>query len=719
MTNFTWVEYFKEFSIELLKYKNRGNELIQKVENAFSLAQDIDPKINSSITFDKIKKYNIEPNDVDPITVMGIINRNMTEEKRKTLSEAFKQEFDLQADIPQDFNAIPVLDARQGWIIAKHNDVWDLMEVGLAYADNPTENNRLRFIKEYDRARDSKTSMAYITFGLFWSRPYFFVSIDSRNRWYLREIAPNIADTLTNNHPSAEVYLNICDSLKKYYETSSSIKNHLDFSYAAWVYSQPYIFQCNPKYYDIKGALENLDKIGYRVKPQHRDKVKEGARVYIWMSGADGGIIAKAKVISSVDYHNDPEGDKYYIDISQNNEKNESVWIQFTDKRVNNIISRNEIINHPVLKDLNILKMAQGTNFPISLEQAKAIDDIFSGDYMPDNTNLINEDNAINEDKVDYENKGEYEYHSDVTIGENRVIYGTPGCGKSYYLEKQILENYEKNNWIRTTFYQDYTNTDFIGQVLPRVEDDKVYYEFNPGPFTIALEKAIRNPNQPVALIIEELNRGNAASIFSDIFQLLDREIDGDYVGRSMYPITNINIQDYLNKRFSDKSFSSVRIPSNLSIFATMNTSDQNVFTLDTAFKRRWKFKKLSNRFKDHPYADYYVPGMGETTWKEFVESINKYIVGSTGILMAEDKQIGVFFITKNVLKESVEVENEEDLIKEFSYKILEYLWDDVAKYNRDEWFNNCGTLDELLDKYLELGAEGRGKEVFSEGIFN
>lgn len=716
MSKFSWVDYFNEFSTELLKYKNRGNELIQKVENAFSLAQDVDPKINSSVTFAKLKKYNIEPNDVDPITIMGIINRNMNVEKRKVLSEAFKQEFDLQSDVPEDFDSMPILDPRQGWIIAKQNDVWDLMEAGLNYADTPNDDNKQRFINEFNKVSENKTSMKYITFGLYWARPYFYVSIDSRNRWFLRNVAPEIADILKNNRPTAEEYLEMCEGLKKYYNDKTGIENNLDFSYKAGVYSQPYIFQCNPKYYDIKGALENLDKIVYRVKPQHREKIKEGTRVYIWVSGSDGGIIAKAKVISPVDYHDDPEGDKYYIDSSQNNARNESVWIEFTDKRVNNIITRNEIINHPVLKDLTILKMAQGTNFPISLEQAKAIDDMFSGNYVPSIETKVNSD--VREEIKDYEDKGEYEYYSDVTIGENRVVYGTPGCGKSYYLEKTILDSYEKNNWIRTTFYPDYTNTDFVGQLLPRVEEDKVLYEFNPGPFTLALEKAIRNPNQPVALIIEELNRGNAASIFGDIFQLLDREIEGDNIGRSVYPITNVSIQDYLNKTFSDKSFSSVRIPSNLSIFATMNTSDQNVFTLDTAFKRRWKFEKLSNKFNNHPFAEYYIPGMDGITWKQFVESINKFIVNNSGILMAEDKQIGVYFVSKNILKSSQLEEHDEEKVKAFAYKVLEYLWDDVAKYNHSKWFNDYKTLDDVIEDYIKLSIDNRSQEVFNDGLF-
>ena len=309
-------------------------------------------------------------------------------------------------------------------------------------------------------------------------------------------------------------------------------------------------------------------------------------------------------------------------------------------------------------------------------------------------------------------------FESEIKNGKNIVVYGTPGCGKSFYVQNKLLESLcvvnDEQHRIRTTFYQDYTNTDFVGQIIPKVKEDKsVTYEFNPGPFALALKMAIEHPNEPVALIIEELNRGNAASIFGDIFQLLDRTDDG----KSQYKISNVNLQDYLNKVFKDRNvhFEYIVIPSNLHIIATMNTSDQNVFTLDTAFKRRWKFEKLPNIFADdHEYAEYYVPGMKGITWKKLVRSINDYIVSRADELSSEDKQLGVYFIGKETLSETQE-EGVTDAVKkkEFAYKLLEYLWDDVAKYNHSDWFGpDVRTLDKLIEDYME-----KGQEVFVDGI--
>lgn len=303
------------------------------------------------------------------------------------------------------------------------------------------------------------------------------------------------------------------------------------------------------------------------------------------------------------------------------------------------------------------------------------------------------------------------EYNFDTAKGgaHNRVVYGTPGCGKSYYVQNTYLPQLgvSRDNMIRTTFYQDYTNTEFVGQIQPKVLPDKsVTYDFNPGPFTLALKRAIEQPTEAVALVIEELNRGNAASIFGDIFQLLDR----DKNGKSRYEITNVNIQDYLNKCFAGQNlvFKSIRIPANLYIVATMNTSDQNVFTLDTAFKRRWQFEKIRNIFAPtHQYKGYFVPGMEDVTWEQLVNGINEFIISRPDDLSSEDKLIGVYFIEKDTLCEKAEECQDEVKKYRFAYKLFEYLWDDVAKFAHSEWFGtDIKSLDQLIDQYMEKGKQ-------------
>ncbi len=330
---------------------------------------------------------------------------------------------------------------------------------------------------------------------------------------------------------------------------------------------------------------------------------------------------------------------------------------------------------------------------------------------------------------IEYVNNGpivEFDYNDTKGVGINKIFYGTPGCGKSYHIDHKILGKdkvakeykgeYEKDNIIRTTFYQDYSNTDFVGQILPKVvkgdegEKDTVEYIFNPGPFTLALIQAISNPTQKVALVIEEINRGNAPAIFGDIFQLLDRDDDSI----SEYGIVNVSLMDYLNgyefivngekKRYS---FADIKIPGNMDIFATMNTSDQNVYTLDTAFVRRWEKEKIKNSFDECDFKGEPVPGMSDYTWKEFVESINKWIARNIDSLQVnEDKQIGAFFVKKSLL-----TKNDPE---KFAYKVFDYLWSDVAKLDHDIFFNSYNTLEDLIEAYKEKGVG-----VFKTGIFD
>lgn len=296
----------------------------------------------------------------------------------------------------------------------------------------------------------------------------------------------------------------------------------------------------------------------------------------------------------------------------------------------------------------------------------------------------------------------------------NKIYFGIPGCGKSYHIAHKVLAGYEKENIIRTTFYQDYSNTDFVGQILPKISRDEngkdiVEYIFNPGPFTLALIQAISNPTKKVALVVEEINRGNAPAIFGDIFQLLDR----DENSVSEYGIVNVSIIDYLNDyEFTVNGkkvkyhFDEIKIPGNLDILATMNTSDQNVYTLDTAFTRRWSKERIPNEFNGHAIKDMLVPRMNTCTWGKFVEVVNNHIKDNLESLQVnEDKQVGAFFVKERDLLAKEEGPTDAK-VKAFAYKVLEYLWDDVSKLDHSIIFNpSYKTFEGLVDGFVKHGA--------------
>ncbi len=289
-----------------------------------------------------------------------------------------------------------------------------------------------------------------------------------------------------------------------------------------------------------------------------------------------------------------------------------------------------------------------------------------------------------------------------VTGGRNIIYYGIPGCGKSFRTHREAYEIVtESKNVFSTSFHLDYSHSDFVGQIIPTVKDNNVLYEISPGPFTLALSNALLKPNEKTVLIIDEINRGNAAAIFGDLFQLLDR--DGD--GKSEYYTYNSSILDYLNK--NGLNYERVFLPSNLYIFATMNTSDQNVFPLDTAFKRRWTMIKIEN--EPSCYNDYYIPFSDiKITWGEFLNSLNNHIIESDDLdFISEDKQIGSYFIGEEYLISDYENDIHDCEIKQnmFIDKVVEYIWSDVSKFNKEMWFMEmCGdnanrypkTFDEL-----------------------
>lgn len=156
-----------------------------------------------------------------------------------------------------------------------------------------------------------------------------------------------------------------------------------------------------------------------------------------------------------------------------------------------------------------------------------------------------------------------------------------------------------------------------------------------------------------------------------------------------------------------EKLENGIYIPSNLFIYATMNTSDQNVFTLDTAFKRRWTFRQISNKFTaEHPYKDYYIPGTS-VTWEAFLNKLNTEILDSSVYNSTnEDKRLGIYFVSKDMLSETIDLgEKGGSKAIQFAYKVLEYIWNDVCRIGRDDWFDTdiYKTLEDLIDGFMNL----------------
>lgn len=327
------------------------------------------------------------------------------------------------------------------------------------------------------------------------------------------------------------------------------------------------------------------------------------------------------------------------------------------------------------------------------------------------------------------------EEEPETLISHQIIYYGAPGTGKSHSVKCETESWEKKERVVRTTFHPDSDYSTFVGAYKPTTESVQRYdiynkpmtkdgqpvmeqvitYEFVAQAFLQAYINAWKNREEPEFLIIEEINRGNCAQIFGDLFQLLDR---GDN-GYSEYSVrADKDLQKYLAKAFADvvlddypkvKSGEVLILPKNLYIRATMNTSDQSLFPIDSAFKRRWDWKYIpiaKGKDNDGVELNWMIVINGEKyDWWTFIKTINKYVFDTTN---SEDKQLGFFFC---------KAKNNEIDAETFVGKVIFYLWDDVFK---DYGFDNPIFADKedvmnpklSFDKFYTANGEVNNKKI-------
>lgn len=364
--------------------------------------------------------------------------------------------------------------------------------------------------------------------------------------------------------------------------------------------------------------------------------------------------------------------------------------IKYGKKIIENNYKPSEIIKSALLND------SYSTELNKALNTYKCLSTNRYGIKINGYDNRFSEADYIN-GNVDTERK---------TGADNIILYGVPGAGKSHVIKEKYCS--DENYIERVVFHPDYMYSDFVGQILPKADGDKLKYEFTPGPFTKILKKAQDDPKNEYYLIVEEINRGNAPAIFGEIFQLLDRiDEDGDaaLIGESKYGITNYDISQEV---YGDEEHQ-VKIPSNLYILATMNTADQNVFTLDTAFQRRWDMKMIRNNIPMNKELE--IEGT-KIIWGVFASVINEVVINySSEMMSSEDKRLGAYFVKKNQLS-----------VEKFPEKVLKYLWDDAFKMDRYVVFKEeFKSLEDLVDAYEAEDKSGsdRLKAVIKKEIYD
>jgi len=299
----------------------------------------------------------------------------------------------------------------------------------------------------------------------------------------------------------------------------------------------------------------------------------------------------------------------------------------------------------------------------------------------------------------------------------NRIVFGAPGTGKSFQLEEDREKIVEMGgNYERVTFHPEYTYSSFVGCYKPVSEKGEIKYKYVPGPFMRVLVEALRSgiedeQAKPFLLLIEEINRAKVAAVFGEVFQLLDR----DSVGASDYEIhASEDVKKYLSDELKGSldSFSRIKIPNNMFIWASMNSADQGVFPMDTAFKRRWSFEYKGIDENEDKVGGTIVLGKNdsafEVNWNTLRKAINATLATKFGI--NEDKLMGPFFIGEDVFAfgEDGKILNPEKFIKVFKSKVIMYLYEDAAKQQKHKLFSGCDSTrySSICDAFDEIGIE-------------
>jgi hypothetical protein len=748
--NFEWVPFFQELAIKLLEYENNQIELISILKKI-----GIEKGLNDQDPEGVI----IPMTEIDPFTFFSLITKYATNQKKFEFFNKLKDYIELNSPVAKTYEGVPVSNAQSAWFFRYkfdrlENDIkhlWTIYKESLKGSITEDSFNNALQIKLVGTAK--------LTQGLFWASPEKYFPINVQTKPYLRKLS------LNDSPQNLREYLNICEEL-----ISKGIPLY-KLSYLAWEQRDQQIatsvdeesennlstsndFQdLSQLFLDLQAKAKELElkEIDQEIPFEFQEKIKDagGSTHDISFDQFCSKLVIKASlnklIIPNIAYFMAIEALPIFKAIKEFNDvfitiydrlrsagkiataKAESFYQEFI--KPENITTLKKIFDDAAvvyLKEIGKDSQENINRFNKFIYQknwksagngdgkSPGRSDIWNSPVLTafgtshSNQGFICEVVGIlassNEDFSKFSLLNGHYDSAAVDSPKNLIVYGAPGTGKSYYLNNLLKDA----NTIRTVFHSETQNSDFVGSLKPvtKLVDGvtKVTYDFVAGPFTKAFITAVRHPSKQIHLIIEEINRANAAAVFGEIFQLLDR----DATGRSEYEIQADEIlSKYLRDNLDPAFNGMIYIPSNLTINATMNSSDQGVYPLDSAFKRRWSFKYMPIDFQDCPKGAVDLDGR-RITWDVLAKSIND-ILSTEYAHLEEDRFIGPWFLNKDEVKS--------EFSKAIESKLFTYLWNDVLRHQqRDKIFNaqNISTFSDLI-KVFNRQSSGEQVDVFSE----
>lgn len=628
---FTWINFYMEFADRLLEYKNNRTGLVNKIITIFD---NIDLKL-------PLLETNNDITDIGPFTIFGLFNKNIkTENKIKILKE-IKESFSLKADLPTDFKGVPELNPVnstfyyfKGYRGDKDIDnLWDLFEIALKYSENKSPQLYNEFVKIYNTVLNQVNIKWNITMGLFWIRPYEYISLNSRTRWYLTnpnfvndEIINRIKPSdKSNTPPKGEEYLKICNYFKEIIKNNDyEFKNFPELIYISYIESV--------KDDELEKEYKEKKKIGDGIGDSNINNdgnywlYSPGQGAFAWEKFRDKNLmgIGWEAVGNLKEYTSKKEIESKLQEINNSKRKfpNDALALwEFANKiKIGDVVFAkrvsHEIIAYGIVKGKYFFDKSIDENFPNFIEiKWKEEINTKTNFYLPTKTltritdyeDMLNNIKNLFEDDIEPEKPSneklpiytKEEFLEESFISEemydnlvnlirykmNVIIEGAPGVGKTFTSKRlaySIIGVKDKERVELIQFHQSYSYEDFIMGYRPTQNgfslENGVFYNF--------CKKAEEDEDNDYFFIIDEINRGNLSKIFGELFMLIEKDKRGNKV-RLLY---------------NGELFS---IPKNLYIIGLMNTADRSLAMIDYALRRRFAFYTLKPAFDSENFIRY------------------------------------------------------------------------------------------------------------------
>lgn len=713
-SQYSWPRYFMELADKLLAFKDDRQTLIATLQHVYAeLGMDL-PTLDSGGI----------PTDIDPFTVYGLFNRGLATAKRWTVARGIGGALGVHAPLHDDFVGVPTLlninatlydQARRG-----EGDIerlWDLFTVALAYADRPTEQTGAAFCHAYDAVLKQRNASWNVTMGLFWVRPYAYVNLSSRDRWFLSlpdRMPPDVNAEVSQlaSPPGAFAYLTLCDRVLD--AMSSGTYDYTTFpelSACAWRVSEQ-VNRENKEADKEKEEVTQAAALGDAdVETVRYWLYAPGRGACMWDEFYSRGIMGLAwgeiGDLTAYAHKEDLKAQMLQTYPENGTQKNDihALWqfanevkpgdVVFVKKGRSEILGRGIVTgdyvfdpegghypncrevrwtsagNWPIDERLAMKTLTEITDYP---ELLSRIETFFedSDDDVESEEPLVIFPEYSSEQFLDEVYMPEERY--DATVGvlrakKNIILQGAPGVGKTFAAKRlaySMMGVKDASRVMLVQFHQSYSYEDFIEGYRPSGQG----FELVKGAFYSFCKKAADDEENAYFFIIDEVNRGNLSKIFGELFMLIESDKRGP--------------KNKLQLLYSRELF---YVPRNVHIIGMMNTADRSLAMLDYALRRRFAFVELRPAFDSEGFRDY-CAGLDNPRFEALVrevESLNRAI--------AEDESLGEGFCIGHSYFCNMKPEDCTDtaLASIVDYELIPML--------KEYWFDEPGKVREWSDR--------------------